>query len=528
MIWLTWRQCRTQFIAVFGLVAAACVWLAITGPSLARLAHRNEDVYDVLTSNDRLLFNGGIAVLAVAPAVIGIFWGAPLVARELETGTYRLAWNQSVTRSRWLAVKLGFSVLATAVAVGILTTAITWWAHPIDGARGSQHGSLASRLTPISFAMRGIVPVGYAVFALLLGTLIGLILRRSVPAMALTLAIYVIVQIAVPLWVRPHLVPPTTTLMVISPATLDGISTDGSGTNTHHHPREPGRLDPDRPDSRRSGPCRSPPVLVQRLPAPPPSAGQSSRHGEGGLEPPEPGCLLGTPHRRGLSAAPRVPAAQPLLAPAVGRDRRLPHRLSPACRALGLVDAPPAVLTATDLLSWLSRGRGRRPGAAVMTGDNVGMVQGSEDTVAFRLWPPVAIGGPLVAGWLATLLWGDPVDLGGWRVLLGWALVVLFVGWNGWSLWLFQRHETGLLPGQATHAMIEEGPYRLSRNPLYVGLLALYVAAALLAPTIWGLVLFPAAVLLVRWGAIRPEERFLHERFGAQYDDYTRRVRRWL
>ena len=120
MIWLTWRQCRTQFLAVYGLVAAACVWLAVTGPALARLARRNEDVYDLLTGNDRLLFNGGIAVLAVAPAVIGIFWGAPLVARELETGTYRLAWNQSITRGHWLAAKLGFSVLATAVAVGIL------------------------------------------------------------------------------------------------------------------------------------------------------------------------------------------------------------------------------------------------------------------------------------------------------------------------------------------------------------------------------------------------------------------------
>ena len=232
MIWLTWRQFRTQFVVVYALVAAACVWLAVTGPALARLARRNQDVYDLLTSNDRLLFNGGIAVLAVAPAIIGIFWGAPLVARELETGTYRLAWNQSVTRTHWLAAKLGFSVLATAVAVGILTTAISWWAHPIDGATGSQHGSLASRLTPISFAMRGIVPVGYAVFALLLGTLIGLILRRSVPAMALTLAIYVLVQIAVPLWVRPHLVPPTSASMVISRATLDGISTDGSGTFT--------------------------------------------------------------------------------------------------------------------------------------------------------------------------------------------------------------------------------------------------------------------------------------------------------
>jgi protein-S-isoprenylcysteine O-methyltransferase Ste14 len=124
--------------------------------------------------------------------------------------------------------------------------------------------------------------------------------------------------------------------------------------------------------------------------------------------------------------------------------------------------------------------------------------------------------------------WGDPFDLGAWPVLPGWALVLLFVGWNGWSLWLFGRHETGLLPGQVTHTIIEHGPFRLSRNPLYVGLLVLYLGLALLAPTFWALVLFPAAVLLVLWGAIRPEERFLHERFGAQYDDYTGRVRRWL
>ncbi|WP_395656984.1 methyltransferase family protein [Nocardioides sp.] len=156
------------------------------------------------------------------------------------------------------------------------------------------------------------------------------------------------------------------------------------------------------------------------------------------------------------------------------------------------------------------------------------MARGPDDTVAFRLWPPVAIGAPLVAGWVATVVWGDPVDLGGWRVPVGWALVLACAGWNGWSLWLFRRHRTGLLPGQATHAMIEEGPYRLSRNPLYVGLLALYLGLALLAPTFWGLLLAPAAVQLVLWGAIRPEERFLHERFGAAYDDYARRVRRWL
>ena len=68
--------------------------------------------------------------------------------------------------------------------------------------------------------------------------------------------------------------------------------------------------------------------------------------------------------------------------------------------------------------------------------DNEDMVRGSEDTVAFRLWPPVAIGAPLPVGWLATRFWGDPVDLGGRRFPLGWALVLFFVGWNGWSLWL--------------------------------------------------------------------------------------------
>jgi hypothetical protein len=229
MIWLTWRQFRLQLAAVSALVAAACVWLAVTGPHLADLARHNKDVYDLLTPNDRMLFNGGIAILAVAPALIGIFWGSPLVARELETGTYRLVWNQSVTRGRWLATKLGLSLLATASAVGILTIAVTWWAHPLDGVQSSERGSLPSRITPISFAMRGVVPVAYVVFAVVLGTFIGLVLRRSVAAMALTLAIYVFVQVAVPLWVRPHLAPATTSTVVISDSTLDGIMSTGSG-----------------------------------------------------------------------------------------------------------------------------------------------------------------------------------------------------------------------------------------------------------------------------------------------------------
>ena len=156
------------------------------------------------------------------------------------------------------------------------------------------------------------------------------------------------------------------------------------------------------------------------------------------------------------------------------------------------------------------------------------MANGSEEAPAFRLWPPVAIGAPWLVGGLATLIRGDAVHLGGWRIPVGWALVVFFLGWNGWSLWLFGRHDTGLLPGQATKAIIEDGPYRLSRNPLYVGMLALYLGLALLVPTFWALLLTPVAVLLVLWGAIHPEERYLQARFGAPYDAYRRRVRRWL
>jgi ABC-type transport system involved in multi-copper enzyme maturation permease subunit len=241
MTWLTWRQFRLQLLVVGALVAAAAVWLTVTGPHLARLARDNSDGYDLLTDTDRLLFYGGIAVLAVVPALIGIFWGAPLVARELETGTYRLAWNQSVTRRRWLATKLGWTVLAAAAMVGILTAVTTWWSHPLDGLQGDQRGSLPSRLTPISFGMRGVVPVAYVVFAVVLGTFIGLLVRRSIAAMALTLAIYVLVQVAVPMWVRPHLVSPVTTTETISEKTIDAITADAGG---------PFRITLQTPDSR--------------------------------------------------------------------------------------------------------------------------------------------------------------------------------------------------------------------------------------------------------------------------------------
>ena len=130
------------------------------------------------------------------------------MARELEAGTYRLAWTQSVTRRRWLASKLALTVGAAALALGAASLAVTWWSASLDGAVSQTHGGLPEHLTPVTFAMRGVVPVGYAAFAVVLGATAGAVLRRTLPAMAVTLALYAALQIVVPIWVRPHLVPP--------------------------------------------------------------------------------------------------------------------------------------------------------------------------------------------------------------------------------------------------------------------------------------------------------------------------------
>jgi hypothetical protein len=229
MTWLTWRQLRVSAAGLYSAVLAAAIVLAVTGPGVADKTGLGGSLFDNLSRLERDLFYGGVVVLAVAPALIGAFWGAPLVARELESGTYRLVWNQSVTRNRWLATKLGLTAGIAAAAVGGLTLAITWWSSPVDGAMSATRGSLPVRLNPSAFAMRGIVPVAYVVFAVVLGAALGLVLRRSVPAMALTLVVYVVVQIAMPLWVRPHLWPPVTKTVAFSMDRLDGIQGDPSG-----------------------------------------------------------------------------------------------------------------------------------------------------------------------------------------------------------------------------------------------------------------------------------------------------------
>jgi ABC-type transport system involved in multi-copper enzyme maturation permease subunit len=167
---------------------------------------------DSVAGLDIGLFEAAIAVMYLVPALIGIFWGAPLIAREFETGTHRLAWNQSVGRTRWTAVKLGLIGAAAVATSGLLSVMIGWWASPIDHAMalGNQFGmgNHFPRLSPLVFGARGVAPLGYAAFAFALGVTAGVLIRKTLPAMAITLAIFAAVQFLMPTVVRPHLIAP--------------------------------------------------------------------------------------------------------------------------------------------------------------------------------------------------------------------------------------------------------------------------------------------------------------------------------
>jgi ABC-type transport system involved in multi-copper enzyme maturation permease subunit len=244
MIWLTWRQFRTQAVAVWALVAAFGILLLVTGPPLVTqyrdssfaACHSNcgaaaGNFLNQLASDPpyHMVYLLGALLIILLPAVIGLFWGAPLLARELESGSFRLAWNQSVTRERWLAVKLGVLGLASMAAAGVLSLILGWWASPIDDAAGfAGAAGFQSRFFPLDFGTRGIAPIGYAAFAFALGVLVGLMIRRTVAAMGITLALIVAVQIAFPLVVRPHLITPvrdTTALTAANQVTTSSGST---------------------------------------------------------------------------------------------------------------------------------------------------------------------------------------------------------------------------------------------------------------------------------------------------------------
>ena len=234
MIWLTWRQFRVQLLVVATVVVAAAGLLAATGPGLLDDYHRLTEDFIKNLGFERLnplLYIVGQLLLYAVPPVIGAFWGAPLIARELETGTHRLVWAQSISRWRWLAVKVGVTGLAAIAVTGLLSLAVTWWSDPIDDAinAGQESNTYLPRMFPPIFGARGLVPVGYAAFAFALGVAVGLVVRRTVVALAVTLAAVILVQILTPTLIRPHLLAPTESYLTVTLDNIRGFMLTGDG-----------------------------------------------------------------------------------------------------------------------------------------------------------------------------------------------------------------------------------------------------------------------------------------------------------
>ena len=235
MIRLTWRQFRVQAaIGIAGLVIVAIVVLT-TRPQLVHLYNTTvatckargdcQTATATFLATDSFLKNGLTALVFIVPALIGIFWGAPLIARELETGTFRLAWTQSVTRTRWLVVKLAVIGLSSIAVAGLLSLMVTWWFRPIDRVNANQ-------LVATVFEVRNIAPIGYAAFAFALAVTAGVLIRRTVPAMAATIVGFTAARLAFTHWIRPHLLPAAHAATPLTSASNIGFQGDPSGELT--------------------------------------------------------------------------------------------------------------------------------------------------------------------------------------------------------------------------------------------------------------------------------------------------------
>jgi ABC-type transport system involved in multi-copper enzyme maturation permease subunit len=236
MIRLSWRQFRMQGTVAAGLLVGVAILFVATHGHLAHLyaafgiaqaacvANPNcPGAGVVIGTFDGLLELIGTALVAI-PALIGAFWGAPLLAREFENGTHRLVWTQSVTRTRWLATKLTVVGLASVAATGVLSLLVTWWSSPIDGYRTNRFGAGM-------FGERNIAPLGYAAFGFALGVVAGVLIRRTLPAMFATLAAFLAVRLTFTLVVRQHLVSPAHKDVALS-LTSVGYGSENSGPAT--------------------------------------------------------------------------------------------------------------------------------------------------------------------------------------------------------------------------------------------------------------------------------------------------------
>ena len=220
MIWLTWRQFRWPLLTGLILLAADAVILAVVGHAIyADIQQLQQPIciqfdgcnqyYGDLASQYMNLHTYSAALIAL-PTLIGIFIGVPLVTSEFEQRTYQMIWTQGVPRGRWLALQLMTLFALVLVATGVVTWLVSWGEQghffPTAGFT-NQNGE---RFTLFGYDLSGTVPLAYAAFGLALGLLGGTLLRRTLPAVGLTLAGFLAVRIPVAVLWRPYFLPPIT------------------------------------------------------------------------------------------------------------------------------------------------------------------------------------------------------------------------------------------------------------------------------------------------------------------------------
>jgi hypothetical protein len=210
--WVSWRLQRTETLIVVGIVALLAALLIPTGIQMANAYHQDGlaaclsidpsatcgmklGAFDQRFQSLTTLANW----LTLIPGLIGALLAAPFIF-DLEHGTYRLAWTQSITRGRWLLSKLALAVVTAALAAGALILLFTWWRAPNIHINGN--------LDTGTYDTTGTVVVGYTLFALALALAVGAIWRRAAAALAVAFAGYFAVRIFVDNSLRDHLVAP--------------------------------------------------------------------------------------------------------------------------------------------------------------------------------------------------------------------------------------------------------------------------------------------------------------------------------
>jgi hypothetical protein len=213
MAWVAWRQHRSQLVVGAGLLVALAAAALGTHLPISEAYHRDalpgclppstRPGCDLILEHFESQFDSWAAAargLAVLPVLAGLFVGAPLLARELEHGTHRFAWTQAITRQRWLLSKLALLGAATVLAGGVASALVMWWRGPFD--------TLQGRMAPSGFDVEGLVVPAYALYALAVGVLAGLLLRRTVAAMTAALVAFAATRLIVLSFLRPNFLAP--------------------------------------------------------------------------------------------------------------------------------------------------------------------------------------------------------------------------------------------------------------------------------------------------------------------------------